>query len=118
MKPQDTITIAPSVLITIARQAALAEEGVAYMGTIPVDVGRLLRGNPMAGGVILEITDRMVAVDLYLVLKPGKPMQAVAQAVQRNVKRSIEELVGMQVSRVNIHIEDVDYDAPGEPHIS
>lgn len=111
MEPQDTITIAPSVLITIARHAAEQVKGIAGMGQIPVDVGRLLRGNPMGSGIVLEIDDQDVAVDLYLRVNPGVNMRETGEQVQHSVKRSIQDLVGMDVTTVNVHIEDVDYSA-------
>ena len=109
MEPQDTITIAPSVLITIARYAASQVEGVARTGVIPVDVIRVLRGHPMGSGVVLELGDNKVAVDVYLVLKPGVNMREASKAVQQAIKRAIQELVGMEVSAVNTHVEDVDF---------
>ncbi len=112
MEPQDTITIAPSVLITIAKHAATQVEGVSRMGTIPVDVGRLLRGNTMGSGVVLDIDDNSVQLDLYLIVKPSVSMRGVSREVQRSVTRAIQELVGMTVIAVNVHIEDVDFAAP------
>jgi uncharacterized alkaline shock family protein YloU len=114
MEPQDTITIAPSVLIMTARYAALKVEGTARMGTIPAQAGHLLRGHPMGTGVVLDIDDNTVRVELYLVVKPGVSMREVSREVQRSVTRSIQDLIGMDVSAVNVHIEDVDYspDAP------
>ena len=79
------------------------------MGQIPVAVGRLLRGHAMGSGVVLDIIERTVAVDLYLVVKPGANMRNVSREVQRAVKRAIVDLVGMDVATVNVHIEDVDY---------
>lgn len=113
MEPQDTITIAPSVLIAIARHATEEVEGVSRMGQIPVDVGRLLRGHPMGSGIVLEIADQSVAVDLYLLVKPGANMRDTSREVQHAVKRAIQDLVGMRVTTVNVHIEDVDF-LPGE----
>jgi uncharacterized alkaline shock family protein YloU len=109
MEPQDTITIAPNVLLTIARHAAEGVDGVSHMGQIPVDVGRLLRGNPMGSGVVLEIDDQKTAVDLYIYVEPNVNMRDVSRAVQHAVKRAIQDLVGMDVTAVNVHIEDVDY---------
>lgn len=113
MNPQDTITIAPSVLITIASHAATQIEGVARMGSIPVDVGRLLRGHPMGSGVVLEINDdNSVAVDVYLVAKAGVSMREVGREVQHSITRSIQDLVGMHVTGVTVHFEDVEYSTP------
>ncbi len=109
MEPQDTITIAPSVLITIARHAAEQVKGVSRMGQIPVDVGRLLRGNPMGSGIVLDIEDHAVKLDLYLRVTPGAVMRDVSHEVQQAVKRAIQDLVGMDVTAINVHIEDVDF---------
>lgn len=107
MEPQDTITIAPNVLITITRHAALQVDGVARMGTIPSQVGHLVRGHPMGSGVALEIEGDTVSAELYLIVDPGASMREVSQAVQQSVKRAIEDLIGMTVKAVDIHIEDV-----------
>ncbi len=112
MEPQDTITIAPSVLITIAARAAVQVEGVSRMGTIPVNIGRLLRGNPMGHGVVLQMDEGRVMLDVYLVMKPDTNMREVSRRVQHSITRAIQELVGMDVASVNVHIEDVDYGFP------
>lgn len=117
MEPQDTITIAPSVLITIAKHAATQVKGVSRTGTIPVDVVRLLKGNPMASGVILDIEGTRVKLDLYLLVRPAANIREVSQEVQRAVTRAIEELVGMEVTGVNVHVEDVDF-LPGEQTVA
>nr|MBN1229770.1 Asp23/Gls24 family envelope stress response protein [Anaerolineae bacterium] len=108
MEPQDTITIAPSVLITIVRLAAENEDGVAQMGQIPVDMGRLFRGFTTGSGVVLDINDQTITVDLYIVVDHGVNMAEVSRRVQQAVKRAVKDLVGMEVSVVHVHIEDVE----------
>jgi uncharacterized alkaline shock family protein YloU len=107
MEPQDTITISPSVLLTIARHATLQVEGVIRMGQTPVDVGRFVSGNPVGPGIVLDIGNDTVRVELYVVTRPGYSMLEISRAVQTAVKRSITDLVGMEVTDVNVHIEDV-----------
>lgn len=109
MEPQDTITIAPSVLIAVVKHAAEQIEGVASMAEIPVNVGRIFRGNSMGSGVVLDIDDQQVVVDMYIIVKPDVNMSAVSRSVQDNVRRAVQELVGMDVEAVNVHIADVDY---------
>ena len=113
MESQDTVTIAPSVLIMMAQHAATHVDGVSHTGNIPVDVIRVLRGQPMGSGVVLDLGPNRVGIDIYLIIKPGANMREVSMAVQQDVKRSIEELVGMEVMYVNAHIEDVDF-SPSE----
>lgn len=94
-------TIAPEVIITIARLTALSIEGVSRL---------VHRG--FVDGVKLEVEDGSVFADLYVVLKSGVNIREVSRNVQQQVGRAISEMVGMQVGRINIHIEDIDY--PGE----
>jgi uncharacterized alkaline shock family protein YloU len=109
MEPQDTIVVAPGVLITIARYATLEVEGVARMGTVPANVLRLFRRATTAHGVVLDIEENQATLELYIVVDPNVNMREVAHDVQQAVTRSIKELVGMDVMAVNIHIHDVDY---------
>ena len=37
-------------------------------------------------------------------------IREVSRNVQQNVARAIQEMVGMDVGLVNIHIEDIDYE--------
>lgn len=97
-----TITIAPNVLNTIARLTALNVDGVARLGAS----GKILRANE---GVAIEITDGRVKADIFIVVKPDVNMFEVSQKIQRDVARSINEIVGMDVESVNVHVQDVAY---------
>jgi len=101
-------TIAPEVLITIARLTTIDVPGVSRMSNIPSGVNRLLNRR-YGEGVRLDITNDSVSVDLFLILKNDVNIRDVSRKVQIEVARSISKMVGMQVGRVNIHIEDIDY---------
>jgi uncharacterized alkaline shock family protein YloU len=49
-------------------------------------------------------------MELYLALKQDVNIREVSRNVQQQVARAIQEMVGMDVGHVNIHIEDIDYD--------
>lgn len=104
-------TIAPDVLLTIARLTTLSVEGVSRMCPNPAGVNRLFNRS-FEEGVQIEIRDDRVYADLYVMLKNDVNIRDVSRMVQQKVARTISEMVGMQVGRVNIHIEDIDY--PGE----
>lgn len=104
-------TIAPDVLLTIARLTALDVPGVSRMCTNPAGVNRLFNRS-FEEGVQIELRDGYVYADLYVILKNDVHIRDVSRVIQQKVARSISDMVGMQVGRVNIHIEDIDY--PGE----
>lgn len=101
-------TVAPDVLLTIARLTTLHVEGVSRMGGLPPAVNRLFQRGA-GDGVSIDIKDDVVTIDLYLILKQDVNIRDVSRNVQHDVARAISEMVGMQPGRVNIHIEDIDY---------
>jgi uncharacterized alkaline shock family protein YloU len=103
-----TTTIAPGVLVTIARLSALGVEGVAGMAHIPSGMNRLLRRGS-GEGVEIRVDNSCVSVDLYLILERDTYVRDVGKKVQVEVARAIEDMVGMKVKRIDIHIEDIHY---------
>ena len=106
---RDRTTIAPEVLITIARRAALEVEGVAALARVSGGVNRLFR-RAGADGVRIEVKDDVVSAEIYLVVKAGMNLREVSREVQQAVSRSMEDIVGLEVGHINIHIEDVIFD--------
>lgn len=107
-------TIAPEVLLTIARLTTLDVPGVSRMSPVPGGVNRLFKRG-FGDGVRIDIRDDdTVYADLYIILESDVNIRDVSRLVQHRVARSISDMVGMQVGRVNIHIEDIDYPMESE----
>ena len=103
------VTIAPEVLVTIARLTTLATPGVVRMSTDWMgNVNRLLGRTSSGGGVRIEVEDDAVTVDLYVIVEPGANMYNLGQAIQAEVTRAVNDMVGVTVRAVNIHIQDVE----------
>jgi uncharacterized alkaline shock family protein YloU len=103
-------TIAPGVLLTIARLAALSIEGVSAIAPVPGGFNRLRRRRGQADGVRAEVEDDVVYLDIYLIIDQGFNAREVSRQVQQQVSRSIYEMLGMHVGHVNIHIEDINFE--------
>ncbi|MGW8250890.1 MAG: Asp23/Gls24 family envelope stress response protein [Anaerolineales bacterium] len=101
-------TIAPDVLLTTVRLTTLQVDGVSRMGPVPARVNRLFRRG-YGEGVRIEIQDNTVLTDIYVILDHDVNIRDVSRSIQRDVARAISEIIGMEVGRINIHIEDIDY---------
>lgn len=101
-------TIAPGVLVTIARLTALSVPGVIMMAPLPSGVNRFLRRGS-GEGVHIDIKDGVVSVDLFLILGRDTYVRDVSRKVQSEVARAIEDMAGMEVERIDIHVEDIHY---------
>lgn len=104
----DKTTVSPEVLTTIASLSALEVNGVSRFAEVSGGVNRLFKRG-ISNGIRIEAKDNIVLVDLHLILKPDMNIREVSRNVQQNVARAIQEIVGMDVAEVNVHIEDIDY---------
>ena len=102
-------TVSPDVLITIAKLSALSVLGVSRMAPISGGVNRLFKRGT-GDGVRIETEDNTVFADLHLVLKQDVNIREVGRNVQQQVARAIQEMVGMTVGYINIHVDDIDYE--------
>jgi len=107
-----TTTIAPGVLVRIAQLAAISVPGVSSLAPVPGGVNRLFRRGS-SDGVRVDVDDNRVSTDLFLTLSHGVDARKVSRDVQRAVARAIEDMVGMQVERIDVHIEEIDFEKPG-----
>lgn len=108
-------TIAPDVLLTIARLTTTSIAGVSRLNPVPTAVmQRLIKRGHVSEGVAIQIQEDLVYADIYIVLKNDVNVRDVSRKVQHEVARAISDMVGMQVGKVNIHIEDIDYPQEAE----
>jgi uncharacterized alkaline shock family protein YloU len=108
-----TVTIHPTVLTTVARLTSLATPGVARMSdAFCLRLGRILKRSVPKSGVGLSIQEGAVAIDLYVVAEPETNLLRLGQELQQEVSRAVQDMVGMQVLAVNVHIQDVDFLIP------
>ncbi|MGC9348729.1 MAG: Asp23/Gls24 family envelope stress response protein [Anaerolineae bacterium] len=104
------VTVEPTVLETIARLTTLEVPGV--VGVVERDMDRLL-GVP-GKSVAVQVRDKRVVVDLHILAGPDRSLLQLGRKVQYEVTRAIQQMIGMPVEAVNVHIEDVVYSESSE----
>ena len=105
-----TVTIAPEVLVTIAQLTTQEVPGVYGMSTdFARDVNRFFGNTHVGDGVQVQVDGNRVTVDLYIVVEQDVNMLQLGRTIQSEVIRAVEDLVGMEVRTVDVHIEDVHY---------
>ena len=108
-----TTTIDDAVVAKIAGLAARDVPGVYDMGGGAARAFGTMRGmvggdkSVAAQGVSVEVGERQAAVDLDLVAEYGTAIPELAAAVRRNVINGIERMCGLEVTEVNIRVDDV-----------
>ena len=110
---QGITRIEDSVVAKIAGIAAQEVEGVRMGGGATQAIGGILSSVPGIGGggeargVAVEVGQVEAAVDLTMTVLYGRSIPQIAEAVRRNVINRVENLVGLNVTEVNITVNDV-----------
>jgi uncharacterized alkaline shock family protein YloU len=109
--PPGKIFVAPGVLITVARLAALSVPGVVRMSRVPGGVNEFFR---LGGsrGVRIETEGETVSTELFLVLSSDADVREVARKVQLEVGRAICEIIGLKAGEIVVHVEDIESPLP------
>ncbi len=112
--PQGRTAIADSVVAKVAGMAAREVDGVHKMGAGAARaVGSLRERLPGSGGpsvtsgVAVEVGETQAAVDVDLVVEYGVSIVDLANDVRRNVISAVERMTGLEVTEVNIAVDDV-----------
>ncbi len=105
-----TIKIADDVVSVIAGLAATEVEGVSAMsGGIAGGIAEVLGRRNLSKGVKVEVTTEEAKVEIFIVVKYGVRIPDVAWGIQENVKKAIENMTGLAVPQVNVHVQGVTF---------
>ena len=75
-------------------------------------IAEMLGRKNLSKGVKVEVGEREAAVDLYIIVKFGVRIPEVALNVQERVKEAIEQMTGLKVVEVNVHVQGVATEEP------
>ncbi len=104
-----TVKISDEVISICAVNAALKTKGVRELsGGLIDNLSRNLLGNePPSKGIKISRDEQNVEIDVFIIVDYEVKIPAVAWEVQVNVKNEVEQMTGLSVSAVNIHVQGV-----------
>jgi uncharacterized alkaline shock family protein YloU len=107
-------TVSDGVVQKIVGMAAREVAGVHQLGTGAARAVTALRervpgsgGISRTQGVSVEVGEKQTAVDLDVVVDYGVSIPDLAQGIRRNVINSVERMTGLEVTEVNISVDDI-----------
>ena len=113
--------IADSVVAKIVALATREIGGVYEMGAGATRlIGTMRERVPggrasVAQGVRVEVGEMQAAADIDLVVEYGVVIPDLAEAVRRNVINAVERMCGLEVTEVNISIDDINVPGDEQP---
>ena len=116
VKEAEGIKISNDVIAVIAGVAASEVPGVATMaGSFTGGLTEALKWKKnLAKGIKVEATDATAKIDVNIIVEYGSRIPDVAFEIQNRVKKSVENMTGLKVEEVNVHVQGVNTDGLGE----
>lgn len=100
-----SLKISEDVLATIAGNATREIKGVAGLSLRPIPESFSLFHKKSKGKAIrLEIKDGEAVIDIFVSLYNGVKIPDTSEQIQARVKETVQNMTGITVSKVNVHI--------------
>ena len=105
----DGIKIANDVVAVIAGVAVSEVSGVAGMaGGFAGGISEVFSGKKsLSKGIKVDTDEKEVRIDVNIIVEYGARIPDVAFEIQNRVKKSVENMTGLKVAEVNVHVQGV-----------
>ena len=100
------ISISDEAIAIVAGHTALDCYGIVDLvaKNLSDNFAMLFKKQNFNKGVKVLTVDNKIYIDLYVIMKYGVSIIAVAESLKRSVKYSVEEFTGMLVDSVNVNV--------------
>ena len=105
----DGIEISGDVIAVIAGVAVSEVQGVSGMaGSFAGGISEVLSGKKnLAKGIKVDKEDEKVKIDVNIIVEYGARIPDVAFEIQNRVRTAVENMTGLKVEEVNVHVQGV-----------
>lgn len=113
---EDNINISEEVITTISGIAVSEISGVAKMaGGITGGITEVLSGKKnLSKGIKADVAGNNVKIDVNIIVNYGVRIPDVAFDIQNKVKQTVENMTGLKVNEVNVHVQGVNVEKTKE----
>jgi uncharacterized alkaline shock family protein YloU len=106
INPYGSIHVSARAVAAIAYQAAIKSYGVVGLASKNLVNGitnRIVK-DP-THGIVVNYENKMVNIDIYIVVQYGTRIKSVANSVANTVRFSVEKYLGLPINEVNVHVQ-------------
>ncbi|UUX34089.1 Asp23/Gls24 family envelope stress response protein [Fundicoccus culcitae] len=111
--PNGQISLSNDVIATVVGAAVTDNYGVVGMVSKNLfrdNIIEILRKENYSKGVVISQDGDDIAVDVYIFVIYGTKISVICQNIQQAVKYNVEQLLGFELSYVNVHVQGVKVD--------
>ncbi len=104
----DTVKISNEAVATYAGIAVSEVSGVYGMAGGFAGITEALSGKKnLAKGIKVDVGEKEAKIDVNIIVEYGARIPEVAFEIQSRVKKSVENMTGLKVLEVNVHVQGV-----------
>jgi len=109
VEEDNNIKIADDVVAVIAGVAVSEVSGVSSMaGGFAGGISEVLSGKKnLSKGIKVEVGEKETKIDVNIIVDYGTRIPDVAFEIQNRVKKAVENMTGLKVIEVNVHVQGV-----------
>lgn len=105
---ENGIKISDDVVATIAGKAVMEVNGVYSMfGGFAGGISEVFGKKNYTKGIKVDNTEKGLKIDVNIIVEYGARIPDVAYEIQNRVKKAIENMTGLNLEEVNVHIQGV-----------
>ena len=103
------IIISPKVIAKTAGMAACESFGVVGMASVNIASGiaQLLTGDDVTKGVLVEIIDNEIIINLHIIVAYSVNIKACTDIIVENVAYQVESITKLKIRKINIFVEGI-----------
>lgn len=109
-----SLKVSESVIVTIAKNAALEVDGVHKIATKSLSIKSFLQSSSDPSDIKVSMTEGVCMITMSIVAKSGCNVVNVCEQIQEKVKAAVQSMTGVTVSKVDVSVTDVNFDAESE----
>ena len=110
-KEESQIKISNDTIATYAGIAVSEVNGVYGMTGTFAGITEAISGKKnFAKGIKVDVDENKVKIDVNIIVEYGARIPDVAYEIQNRVKKAIENMTGLSIDEVNVHIQGVNID--------
>ena len=106
-QPSGSLKISQDVLATISNFAAEEIDGVVSLADTYAPIKNFLKKGSIEKPIQISLNDDVAVIDISVNLKYGANIPAVAETLQKAVKDAVQNMTGITVSKVNVHVAGI-----------
>ena len=105
---ENGIKIADDVIAIIAGKAASEVMGVYSMaGGFAGGISEVFGKKSFAKGIKVDNSEKKLKIDVNIIVEYGSRIPDIAYEIQNRVKKAVENMTGLNVEEVNVHVQGV-----------